>query len=138
MKSIFKLILVSNLLLLCSFSSHSQQIAKTLDILKEKSWSLIFPSPKDYEYTTHFTQDTITACLIYEETIALKYEYYLSDNPVTVFDSTRIGKNTSGKYIIQRENNKMSVLKIVTLTPNYLKLQNMKDGNIMEFKRKED
>lgn len=138
MKSIFKLIIISNILLLCSFSSHSQQIAPTLDILKEKSWTLIFPSPKDYEYTMQFAKDTITACLIYEETIALKYEYYLSDNPATVFDSTRIGKNTSGQFIIQRENNKMSVLKIVTLTPNYIKLQNMKDGNIMEFTRKEE
>lgn len=138
MKSILKLIIVSNLLLLCSAASYSQQKNDTLDILLEKSWSLIFPSEEEFEYIMQFSQDTIIACLIYEETITLKYEYYLSDIPATVFDSTRIGKNTCGQYIIQRENNKMSVLKIVTLTLNYLKLQNMKDGNIMEFQRKEE
>lgn len=138
MKSTLKTIIVSNLLLLCSATSYSQQKNDTLYILKEKSWTLIFPSKEEFEYTMQFSQDTIIACLIYEEIIALKYVYYLSDYPATVFDSTSIGKNASGKYIIQRENNKMSVLKIVTLTSNYLKLQNMKDDNIMEFTRKED
>lgn len=138
MKSIFKLIIISNILLLCSFSSHSQQIVPTMDILKEKSWELILPSPKECEYSWYFTQDTVTASIFYKETVKLKYEYYLSDYPDTVFDSTRIGKNTNGVYILKRGHNRLGIYKIVTLTPTYLKLQNMKNGNIMEFRRKEE
>lgn len=138
MKSTLKTIIVSNLLLLCSAASFSQQKTDTLDILKEKSWELILPSPKECEYSWYFTQDTVTASIFYKETVKLKYEYYLSDYPDTVFDSTRIGKNTNGVYILKREHNRLGIYKIVTLTPTYLKLQNMKDGNIMEFSRKED
>ena len=46
-----------------------------------------------------------------------KYDYYLSDSIETIFDTSKVGKSTSGRYIIERNSKgEVYVLKILKLT----------------------
>ena len=54
--------------------------------------------------------------------------YYLSFSPDNVFDVSKVGKNTTGNYIIRKGAGYVFISEILELTPTKLKLKNLTPG----------
>jgi len=79
-------------------------------------------------------------------TVKSEANYYLSDTVETVFDESKIGKSTSGRYIIERSSwdGEIFVFEILELTDSKLKLKschrhlNIKKDEIFIYQAVED
>lgn len=75
--------------------------------LKEYSWKLDLGGRegKDVTYTYSFTSDSLILCVhIIDRDATEAYPYYFADEEQTIFDDSKVGKKTTGKYIVHKEN----------------------------------
>ena len=110
-------ILVISLVFLLSMVCHAQKIATSE--LNGTKWKEISPTYDYCERGMTFTMDTRTTSTKFYKTgkeFNCPLKYYISSSIPETFDSTRIGKNRRGTYIIQFVDNKVFWFKIVELS----------------------
>ena len=116
-------ILVISLVFLLSMVCHAQKIATSE--LNGTKWKEISP-PYDYcERGMTFTMDTRTTSTKFYKTgkeFNCPLKYYISSSIPETFDSSQIGKNRKGSYIIQYVDNSVFWFKIVDISSTKITL----------------
>ena len=95
----YKIIILTNVLIaLTAFTTISQNNGSTLEKLQGSTWE--HKSSESRTHTSVYVAEEVTSYLNGEKYMI--YEYYLSDRIDTVFDETKIGQLTNGKYLVRR------------------------------------
>ncbi len=113
--------------------------------LKDVVW--LRTSPKtDYVFKIKFTDTELQTTEINEhtgKTWIFKYPYYMSDVRTDDFDSTMVGKETKGKFILIQIQGNVHTIKILGVSKDFLTVVfELRKGFIggdtmMKFKREE-
>lgn len=113
--------------------------------LKDVVW--LRTSPKtDYVFKIKFTDTELQTTEINEhtgKTWIFKYPYYMSDVRTDDFDSTMVGKDTKGEFILRLSNGKVHIVRILGVSKDSLTVVfELRKGfiggdTIMKFKREE-
>ena len=114
----------------------SQSSTTALGRLVDKEWKMIFPSEKQYKYTDSYSKEIITTIFVYNNSeVKLFSKYYLSDNIVSTFNESNMGKVYDGKYLVKNnDKGDVSVFEILILSNSTLKLKNIRNGSIICYK----
>ena len=116
-------ILVISLVFLLSMVCHAQKIAKSE--LNGTKWKEISPTYDYCERGMTFTMDTRTTSTKFYKTgkeFNCPLKYYISSSIPETFDSSQIGKNRKGSYIIQYVDNSVFWFKIVDISSTKITL----------------
>ena len=116
-------ILVISLVFLLSMVCHAQKIATSE--LNGTKWKEISPTYDYCERGMTFTMDTRTTSTKFYKTgkeFNCPLKYYISSSIPETFDSSQIGKNRKGSYIIQYVDNSVSWFKIVDISSTKITL----------------
>ena len=116
-------ILVISLVFLLSMVCHAQKIATSE--LNGTKWKEISPTYDYCERGMTFTMDTRTTSTKFYKTgkeFNCPLKYYLSSSIPETFDSSQIGKNRKGSYIIQYVDNSVFWFKIVDISSTKITL----------------
>ena len=116
-------ILVISLVFLLSMVCHAQKIATSE--LNGTKWKEISPTYDYCERGMTFTMDTRTTSTKFYKTgkeFNCPLKYYLSSSIPKTFDSSQIGKNRKGSYIIQYVDNSVFWFKIVDISSTKITL----------------
>lgn len=116
-------ILVISLVFLLSMVCHAQKIATSE--LNGTKWKEISPTYDYCERGMTFTMDTRTTSTKFYKTgkeFNCPLKYYISSSIPETFDSSQIGKNRKGSYIIQYVDNKVFWFKIVDISSTKITL----------------
>ncbi|WP_301004159.1 hypothetical protein [uncultured Bacteroides sp.] len=101
----------------------------TQELLMSTHWE---PQDFFYEvdcgYVRYTKTEFVTEMKIDGELRVFSYSYYLSSSPDTVFDSNKVGKNSSGKYIIEKGVGYVFISEILELTATKLVVKNLTQG----------
>lgn len=130
---------------LCMFIGIDNTLAQngsTVDSLNNnnKEWYMQFPSKKDYTATIIFSKTEYVQTFTYDGDIfEERFPYYLSDEIVSQFDSTKVGKPITGKYIvvnsktIDPEKRDLDVYEILELTSSSMKLKKLSNNTVLPY-----
>ena len=116
-------ILVISLVFLLSMVCHAQKIATSE--LNGTKWKEISPTYDYCERGMTFTMDTRTPSTKFYKTgkeFNCPLKYYISSSIPETFDSSQIGKNRKGSYIIQYVDNSVFWFKIVDISSTKITL----------------
>lgn len=116
-------ILVISLVFLLSMVCHAQKIATSE--LNGTKWKEISPTYDYCERGMTFTMDTRTTSTKFYKTgkeFNCPLKYYISSSIPETFDSSQIGKNRKGSYIIQYVDNNVFWFKIVDISSTKITL----------------
>ena len=116
-------ILVISLVFLLSMVCHAQKIATSE--LNGTKWKEISPTYDYCERGMTFTMDTRTTSTKFYKTgkeFNCPLKYYISSSIPETFDSSHIGKNRKGSYIIQYVDNSVFWFKIVDISSTKITL----------------
>ena len=116
-------ILVISLVFLLSMVCHAQKI--TTSELNGTKWKEISPTYDYCERGMTFTMDTRTTSTKFYKTgkeFNCPLKYYISSSIPETFDSSQIGKNRKGSYIIQYVDNSVFWFKIVDISSTKITL----------------
>ena len=116
-------ILVISLVFLLSMVCHAQKIATSE--LNGTKWKEISPNYDYCERGMTFTMDTRTTSTKFYKTgkeFNCPLKYYISSSIPETFDSSQIGKNRKGSYIIQYVDNSVFWFKIVDISSTKITL----------------
>lgn len=116
-------ILVISLVFLLSMVCHAQKIATSE--LNGTKWKEISPTYDYCERGMTFTMDTRTTSIKFYKTgkeFNCPLKYYISSSIPETFDSSQIGKNRKGSYIIQYVDNSVFWFKIVDISSTKITL----------------
>lgn len=116
-------ILVISLVFLLSMVCHAQKIATSE--LNGTKWKEISPTYDYCERGMTFTMDTRTTSTKFYKTgkeFNCPLKYYISSSIPETFDSSQIGKNRKGRYIIQYVDNSVFWFKIVDISSTKITL----------------
>ena len=116
-------ILVISLVFLLSMVCHAQKIATSE--LNGTKWKEISPTYDCCERGMTFTMDTRTTSTKFYKTgkeFNCPLKYYISSSIPETFDSSQIGKNRKGSYIIQYVDNSVFWFKIVDISSTKITL----------------
>lgn len=116
-------ILVISLVFLLSMVCHAQKIATSE--LNGTKWKEISPTYDYCERGMTFTMDTRTTSTKFYKTgkeFNCSLKYYISSSIPETFDSSQIGKNRKGSYIIQYVDNSVFWFKIVDISSTKITL----------------
>ena len=116
-------ILVISLVFLLSMVCHAQKIATSE--LNGTKWKKISPTYDYCERGMTFTMDTRTTSTKFYKTgkeFNCPLKYYISSSIPETFDSSQIGKNRKGSYIIQYVDNSVFWFKIVDISSTKITL----------------
>ncbi len=116
-------ILVISLVFLLSMVCHAQKIATSE--LNGTKWKEISPTYDYSERGMTFTMDTRTTSTKFYKTgkeFNCPLKYYISSSIPETFDSSQIGKNRKGSYIIQYVDNSVFWFKIVDISSTKITL----------------
>lgn len=116
-------ILVISLVFLLSMVCHAQKIATSK--LNGTKWKEISPTYDYCERGMTFTMDTRTTSTKFYKTgkeFNCPLKYYISSSIPETFDSSQIGKNRKGSYIIQYVDNSVFWFKIVDISSTKITL----------------
>ena len=91
------------IMILCFTKNTQAQIKITSDMLINKEWKIQLPEgstsyPQGCIYST--TKETTFMISPGNKRYEYSNDYYLSDTPENIFNSTKIGKSQSGKYLV--------------------------------------
>ena len=117
-------------ILCCFFAFATAQGQKTTqELLTSTHWE---PQDFFYEgdcgYVRYTKTEFVTEMKIDGELRIFSYSYYLSSSPDAVFDSNKVGKNSSGKYIIEKGAGYVFLAEILELTATKLVVKNLTQG----------
>lgn len=118
-----KNILVFAIYFLLSMVCHAQKIATSE--LNGTKWKEISPTYDYCERGMTFTMDTRTTSTKFYKTgkeFNCPLKYYISSSIPETFDSSQIGKNRKGSYIIQYVDNSVFWFKIVDISSTKITL----------------
>lgn len=118
-----KNILVFAIYFLLSMVCHAQKIATSE--LNGTKWKEISPTYDYCERGMIFTMDTRTTSTKFYKTgkeFNCPLKYYISSSIPETFDSSQIGKNRKGSYIIQYVDNSVFWFKIVDISSTKITL----------------
>lgn len=91
------------------------------------------------QWTLSFTDSMMTNTVVYhvpnEKTYPHPQLYYLSDSVPQSFDMSKVGKDTSGRYIIGLFRGRLVYNEILGLTENVLKIRQTYHGDTLVFFR---
>ena len=116
-------ILVISLVFLLSMVCHAQKIATSE--LNGTKWKEISPTYDYCERGMTFTMDTRTTSTKFYKTgkeFNCPLKYYISSSIPETFDSSQIGKNRKGNYIIQYVDDSVFWFKIVEISSTKITL----------------
>ena len=116
-------ILIISLVFLLSMVCHAQKIATSE--LNGTKWKEISPTYDYCERGMTFTMDTRTTSTKFYKTgkeFNCPLKYYISSSTPETFDSSQIGKNRKGSYIIQYVDNSVFWFKIVDISSTKITL----------------
>ena len=116
-------ILVISLVFLLSMVCHAQKIATSE--LNGTKWKEISPTYDYCERGMTFTMDTRTTSTKFYKTgkeFNCPLKYYISSSIPETFDSSQIGKNRKGSYIILYVDNSVFWFKIVDISSTKITL----------------
>ena len=116
-------ILVISLVFLLSMVCHAQKIATSE--LNGTKWKEISPTYDYCERGMTFTMDTRTTSTKFYKTgkeFNCPLKYYISSSIPKTFDSSQIGKNRKGSYIIQYADNSVFWFNIVDISSTKITL----------------
>ena len=125
----------------CVITSFSQNVKFKLEDLKGKTWSMLGLNDKTYD--EEYENGKIL--LFLTDKYFGAQDYYLSDSIVSVFDSSKIGKVTEGKYIVRRFHRDkehsntpqpISVFEIREIGPTKLVIRYIKHQHLLEYRIK--
>jgi len=102
-------------------------------------WIRSYPNEKDHQSIIEFTKTKFNSTEIYtkiNKTTSDSEQYYLSDTVPSVFDFSKVGKQSSGKYLLVyvADYQEMYIFKIVSLTNDILKIY-FSDDQMEIYKR---
>lgn len=87
-------------------------------LLSDSEWEIIYPIDDSIVHRWKFSSSELGVSAIYKgrKSHELKYSYYLSKSNTEVFDSSKVGKHTSGCYLYEynKTNKTVSIWKIVS------------------------
>ena len=109
--------LIIALVFLLSMVCHAQKIATSE--LNGTKWKLVSPVSDYCERGMSFTTTTRTTTTKFKKNkkeFLFPLKYYLSSSIPKTFDSSQIGKNRKGSYIIQYVDNSVFWFKIVDIS----------------------
>ncbi|WP_294617455.1 hypothetical protein [uncultured Bacteroides sp.] len=117
-------------ILYCFFAFATVQGQKiTQELLMSTHWE---PQDFFYEgdcgYIRYTKTEFVTEMKIDGELRIFSYSYYLSSSPDTVFDSNKVGKNSTGRYIIRKGAGYVFITEILELTATKLVVKNLTQG----------
>ena len=102
---------------LCNIVLFSQNQKTTMELLMSTKWE---PQNAYEEGDAGYVKYSKDKLLYFEnidnEVDSVHWDYYLSSTPDTVFDKTKVGKNTTGKYIIRKGPDVVFIDEILELT----------------------
>lgn len=91
------------------------------------------------QWTLTFTDSMMTNTVVYhvpnEKTYPHPQLYYLADSVPQEFDMSKVGKNTSGRYVIGLFKDRLVYNEILGLTENVLKIRQTYHGDTLVFFR---
>lgn len=126
MKSLFILLLLN---LCCGMFVFAQGEKSTQELLMSTHWE---PQDFFYEgdcgYVRYTKTEFVTEMKIDGELRIFSYSYYLSSSPDTVFDSNKVGRNSTGRYIIRKGAGYVFISEILELTSTKLVVKNLTQG----------
>ena len=128
-------ILVISLVFLLSMGCHAQNIATSE--LNGTKWKLVSPVSDYCERGMSFTMTTRTTTTKFKKNkkeFLFPLKYYLSSSIPKTFDSSQIGKNRKGSYIIQYVDNSVFWFKIVDISSTKITLLS-KLGDTMVYQK---
>ena len=101
----------------------------TQELLMSTNWEpQNFVSEEDRCYIKYTASQEIFVSDIDNEITRYTDAYYLSSLPESSFDKSKVGKSTTGRYIITYEAGYVFISEILELTPTKLKLKNLTPG----------
>ena len=109
--------------LLLSMACHAQTVS--LGQLTNTKWKLVSPVSDYCERGMSFTMTTRTTITKFKKNkkeFLFPLKYYLSSSILKTFDSSQIGKNRKGSYIIQYVDNSVFWFKIVDISSTKITL----------------
>lgn len=112
-----------------SITSFGQIDSTNIEILKSHIWYM--EGLTDKSYSQEYGEEEVISRL--NNDIFITSDYYLSDSPTDFFDSTKVGLNQNGNYIISFSNKSLgiiSVLEIIEINQNQMILRNIEQENI--------
>lgn len=115
--------LIIALVFLLSMVCHAQKIATSE--LNGTKWKLVSPVSDYCERGMSFTMTTRTTTAKFKKNkkeFQFPLKYYLSSSIPEIFDSSQIGKNRKGSYIIQYVDNSVFWFKIVDISSTKITL----------------
>ena len=115
--------LIIALVFLLSMVCHAQKIATSE--LNGTKWKLVSPVSDYCERGMSFTTTTRTTTTKFKKNkkeFLFPLKYYLSSSIPKTFDSSQIGKNRKGSYIIQYVDNSVFWFKIVDISSTKITL----------------
>lgn len=87
-------------------------------LLSDSEWEIIYPIDDSIVHRWKFSSSELGVSAIYKgrKSHELKYSYYLSKSNTEAFDSSKVGKHTSGCYLYEynKTNKMVSIWKIVS------------------------
>lgn len=120
------------------------QSKTTMELLINKEWVMQFPSKQSYSSKIIYDKNEEKSILtINNEEYPLISSYYLSNEFITKFDFTKVGKISNGKYIVtyretvNKEGIKCTAFQlyeIMNLNASNLVLKNMENNSILTYK----
>lgn len=106
------LIIIASIALLSSELFAQEKIDYTQ--LRGKEWVMELPDEKGMFMSYSHTVDTCIAVAKHlKKSVELKYKYYLSNDWNGTFDDTKVGVWVTGKYLIEKKENKEKIEKKV-------------------------
>ena len=123
------------LIILCFALSLQLSAKSTMELLINKDWHefdvKIMDIRKDCYYRFTGTQRMIVGNSQNGEHKARLQRYYLSNNVEEIFDSTQVGKNRNGNYIvIQLSRNKSICYKIIKIAEDVIQIEDVLNPRI--------
>ena len=109
--------LIIALVFLLSMTCHAQKVS--IAELSGTKWKLVSPVSDYCERGMSFTTTTRTTTAKFKKNkkeFQFPLKYYLSSSIPETFDSSQIGKNRKGSYIIQYVDNSVFWFKIVDIS----------------------
>ena len=129
------LIIIASIALLSSELFAQEKIDYTQ--LRGKEWVMELPDEMGMFMSYSYTVDTCIAVAKHlKKSVELKYKYYLSNDWNGTFDDTKVGVWVTGKYLIEKKENKEKILinvyEILKLTETDLELRNVEGIELTE------
>ena len=115
--------LIIALVFLLSMTCHAQKVS--IAELSGTKWKLVSPVSDYCERGMSFTMTTRTTTAKFKKNkkeFQFPLKYYLSSSIPETFDSSQIGKNRKGSYIIQYVDNSVFWFKIVDISSTKITL----------------